>query len=169
MIYTTQGAMTASDLEEYRQDTDWYEAGQREPQDGECEHCVSLLDNCDDCPQEDVGPEVVPSVSALATRALQAAIIAHKHDRGFNTTNVPLEFCLLQGEVAEAFDAWRKGHDHLPSELADVAVYLLGLAEILGVDLGEAIDAKMHVNAARRYKRNDAGTLIKVPDPEDAE
>jgi len=28
---------------------------------------------------------------------------------GFNTTDVPLEFCLLSGELAQAFDAWRKG------------------------------------------------------------
>jgi hypothetical protein len=32
----------------------------------------------------------------------------NKTAKGFNTTDVPLEFCLLQGEVAEAFDAWRK-------------------------------------------------------------
>jgi hypothetical protein len=31
----------------------------------------------------------------------------NKVAKGFNTTDVPLEFCLLQGEVAEAFDAWR--------------------------------------------------------------
>jgi len=33
----------------------------------------------------------------------------NKVAKGFNTTNVPMEFCLLQGEIAEAFDAWRKG------------------------------------------------------------
>lgn len=33
MIYTTQGAMTAADLEEYRQDTDWYELNPPEYQD----------------------------------------------------------------------------------------------------------------------------------------
>ena len=34
--------------------------------------------------------------------------------------------CLLQGEMAEAFDVWRKGRDDLGEELADVAIYLLG-------------------------------------------
>jgi hypothetical protein len=29
----------------------------------------------------------------------------NKLAKGFNTTEVPLEFCLLSGEVAEAFDA----------------------------------------------------------------
>ena len=35
----------------------------------------------------------------------------NKTSKGFNTTDIPLEFCLLQGEIAEAFDAWRKGRD----------------------------------------------------------
>jgi hypothetical protein len=39
--------------------------------------------------------------------------------KGFSTTDVPLEFCLLQGEIAEAFDAWRKGRQDLGEELAD--------------------------------------------------
>lgn len=51
MIYTTHGAMTAADLEEYRQDTDWYELHQPEPQDDECEHGRALTDDCEDCPE----------------------------------------------------------------------------------------------------------------------
>jgi NTP pyrophosphatase (non-canonical NTP hydrolase) len=44
--------------------------------------------------------------------------------QGFNTTDMPLAFCLLQGEMAEAFDAWQKGHGSPGEELADVATYL---------------------------------------------
>lgn len=67
----------------------------------------------------------------------------NKVAKGFNTTDVPLEFCLLHGEVAEAFDAWRKGREDLGEELADVAIYLLGLAEMTGVDLQGEIEAKI--------------------------
>ena len=42
-------------------------------------------------------------------RSAQKLVWENKVAKGFNTTDVPLEFCLLQGEVAEAFDAWRKG------------------------------------------------------------
>ena len=59
----------------------------------------------------------------------------NKKAKGFNTTDVPLEFCLLQGEVAEAFDAWRKSRASVGEELADVAIYLFSLAEMTGVDL----------------------------------
>ena len=65
----------------------------------------------------------------MEIRSGQKQAWENKVAKGFNTTDVPLEFCLLQGEIAEAFDAWRKGHPDLGEELADVAIYLLSLAE----------------------------------------
>ena len=50
-------------------------------------------------------------------RSAQKLVWENKVAKGFNTTDVPLEFCLLQGEVAEAFDAWRKGREDLGEEL----------------------------------------------------
>jgi len=38
---------------------------------------------------------------------------------------------------------------HLSDEMADVAIYLLRMADVLGVDLGAAIEAKVGKNAAR--------------------
>jgi hypothetical protein len=85
----------------------------------------------------------------------------NKVAKGFNTTDVPLEFCLLQGEVAEAFDAWRKERGSLGEELADVAIYLFGLAEMTGVDLQEKVEAKIAKNASRVYRRLPSGVLVK--------
>ena len=45
---------------------------------------------------------------AVDIRSAQHLAWQNKLAKGFNTTDVPLEFCLLNGEVAEAFDAWRK-------------------------------------------------------------
>lgn len=56
----------------------------------------------------------------------------------------------LYGEVAEAFDAYRK-KQNVGEELADVAIYLLGLAEILSIDLDGEIQKKMKINQAHRY------------------
>ena len=86
-------------------------------------------------------------------RALQQAVFANKLAKDFNVTDVPLEFCYLSGEVAEAFEAYRKDLPTIGEELADIAIYLLGLAEILSVDLESAIDAKMTKNAARTYHK----------------
>lgn len=41
-------------------------------------------------------------------KSLQEEIMNNKVSKGFNTTDILLEFMLLTGEVSEAFDAWRK-------------------------------------------------------------
>jgi hypothetical protein len=55
---------------------------------------------------------------------------ANKVAKGFNTSDVPLEFMLLHGEIAESFQAWRRAQPGLGEELADGALYLFGLAEM---------------------------------------
>lgn len=91
---------------------------------------------------------------------MQKAVYQNKLNKGFNVTDVNQEFCLLYGEVAEAYDAWRKKKADVGEELADVAIYLMGLSEILGIDLESEIEKKMAVNQGRVYKLVD-GTLIK--------
>lgn len=94
------------------------------------------------------------------TKELQERVLANKAKHGFNTTDINFEFCLLYGEVAEAYDAWLKKKGDLGSELADVGIYLLGLAELTGYDLGEEIRKKMAINEKREYKRVK-GVLVK--------
>ena len=96
-------------------------------------------------------------------KELQERAMANKITHGFNTTNVELEFVLTYGELGEAFEAWRKKKDDLGEELADAAIYLMGIAEILGFDLGEEIEAKMAKNEKRNYVRED-GVLIRKED-----
>jgi hypothetical protein len=99
----------------------------------------------------------------LDIRAGQKLAWENKVAKGFNTTDVPLEFCLLQGEVAEAFDAWRKQRGTVGEELADVALYLFSLAEMTGADLQAEVEAKIEKNAARVYSRLPNGVLVKDP------
>ena len=73
---------------------------------------------------------------------LQKEIYKNKVDKGFNITDINKEVCLTNGEVAEVYEAWRKKKDDLGEELADVAIYLLGLSEILGIDLEDEIQKK---------------------------
>lgn len=88
---------------------------------------------------------------------------ANKAGKGFNVSDVPLEFCLLQREMSEAFTAWREDSADLGSELADVAIFTLGLAQMTGVDLGREVDAKLGVNEGRSYTRLPNGTPVKQP------
>ena len=93
--------------------------------------------------------------------AAQKAVYQNKVDKGFNVTDVNEEFSLLYGEVAEAYEAWKKKQDTVGEELADIAIYLLGLPEILGVDLASEIEKKMKINREREYQVID-GVLHRV-------
>lgn len=93
--------------------------------------------------------------------SIQKSIYANKVAKGFNVTDIPLEFAYLYSEVGEAFEAWRKKKDDLGEELADVTIYLLGLAEILGINLEEEIAHKMEKNTKRIYEHHD-GVSVRV-------
>ncbi|MBB1555783.1 hypothetical protein HG445_002200 [Candidatus Saccharibacteria bacterium] len=86
--------------------------------------------------------------------------MANKASKGFNTTDIPLEFMLLTGEVSEAFDAWRKKKSDLGEEIADIMIYLFGLAKMLNVDLENELVAKIEKNRERKYVRKK-GILVK--------
>ena len=90
-------------------------------------------------------------------KEMQKAVYQNKLDKGFNVTDLNLEFCLLYGEVAEAYEAWLKKTGTVGEELADVAIYLLGLAEILGLDLQAEIERKMEINRRRHYEMKNGG------------
>ena len=96
-------------------------------------------------------------------KQIQKDIWQNKVNKGFNTTDVNKEFCLLYGEVAEAHDAYRKKKDDLGEELADVAIYLMGLSGMLGFDLEDEIMNKVSKNAKRVYKNID-GVNVRISD-----
>lgn len=93
-------------------------------------------------------------------KSLQKEIYENKVAKGFNTTDIPTEFCFLHEELSEAYRAYRHKLPDLGEELADVAIYLLGLSQILGIDLGQEILNKHEKNKKRVYKQID-GILIR--------
>ena len=95
-------------------------------------------------------------------KQLQKDIYKNKLNRGFNVTDINKEFCLTYGEMAEAYEAWRKKQTDVGEEIADVVIYLLGLSEILNVDLETEILKKVNKNKHRQYKIiNGVNTRIK--------
>ena len=89
-------------------------------------------------------------------KEIQKEIWDNKVNKGFNIADVNKEFCLLYGEVAEAYD-------DLGEELADVAIYLMGLSEMLGFDLEEQILNKVSKNKKRVYKDIN-GVNVRIKD-----
>ena len=67
--------------------------------------------------------------------------------------NLAISLSLEANEVLEHFQ-WRedlKDKDELASELADVALYLLQLASVTGIDLEQAVLKKLEMNASREW------------------
>ena len=101
----------------------------------------------------------------MKMKETQKEIYQNKLDKGFNVTDVNKEFCLLYGEVAEAYDAWRKKKENVGEELADIAIYLMGLSEILGIDLESEIEKKVAINRDRVYQLVDGVLRKTTEDP----
>ncbi len=70
--------------------------------------------------------------------------------------NLAISLSLEAAEILEHFQ-WRdetKDKTELASELADVTLYLLQLASVSGIDLEQAVMAKLKVNATREWDNN---------------
>lgn len=95
-------------------------------------------------------------------REAQKLAWANKVSKGFNTTDVPLEFGLLNAEVGEAFTAWRKRLPDFGEELADIVLYVAAVAEMNDVDLAAEVEQKIMKNRERVYERDSEGVPIRV-------
>ena len=70
--------------------------------------------------------------------------------------NLAISLSLEAGEVLEHFQ-WQgelQDPDELAGELADVALYLLQLASVCGIDLEQAVLKKLEINANRDWDKN---------------
>ncbi|MCL2371339.1 hypothetical protein FWC63_01165 [Candidatus Saccharibacteria bacterium] len=85
---------------------------------------------------------------------MQKLAYQNKLDKGFNVTDVSMEFCLLHGELAEAYESFSRQRGNVGEELADVAIYLMGLSQMLDVDLEAEIAKKIARNESRKYQKD---------------
>jgi NTP pyrophosphatase (non-canonical NTP hydrolase) len=104
-------------------------------------------------------------------KKLQKEVMRNKLDKEFNTTDVALEFCRAHEELSEAFSKFNRNQDGVAEEFADVAIFLLGMSEILGYDLEKELIAKIEKNKNRKYiksKSPDGKVIhIRIKTPED--
>ncbi|KRL57304.1 hypothetical protein FD35_GL000317 [Furfurilactobacillus rossiae DSM 15814] len=97
----------------------------------------------------------------IDTTMLQHEIMANKAAHNWNTTDVRFELLQLYSETSEPFEATlKKDQANIAEELADVAIFLLGIAEMEHVDLGEAIIAKLKIDQHRVYDEQGHKRLL---------
>ena len=86
----------------------------------------------------------------MSTRELQKRVCANRVYGNFVTKDISEEFCLLYGEISDAYEAWWNGKRAFSWELADIAIYLLGIAEKNGIDLGREVELKIAIDESSR-------------------
>jgi NTP pyrophosphatase (non-canonical NTP hydrolase) len=87
-------------------------------------------------------------------RSVQEQAWANKQAKGFNTSDVALELGLPAAEISEAFTAWRNRLPDVGEKLADVLIYLTGLAQMAGVDLSDEVE--------RNSPRTSIGSTVRT-------
>lgn len=88
-------------------------------------------------------------------KELSEIVYANKIAKGFNVTNIPMEICYIHGEVSEIWDAYIRKKGSVGEEMADVMIYLLGLAKIMSIDLEKELLQKIEKNQKRIYRMED--------------
>lgn len=104
-------------------------------------------------------------------KELQKEVTRNKLEKGFNTTDVALEFCRAHEELSEAFSKFNRGEGGVAEEFADVTIFLLGMCQNLGFDLEKELLAKIEKNKKRRYRKEKSpdgkDVFIRIKTPED--
>lgn len=104
-------------------------------------------------------------------KKLQKEVMRNKLEKGFNTTDIALEFCRAHEELSEAFSKFNRGQGNVAEEFADVAIFLLGMSEIIGFDLEKELVNKIKINKKRKYKKEKSpdgkDVFIRIRTPED--
>lgn len=111
------------------------------------------------CRIDDLNDDELPTIdSGRGIKSLQAYYKKIAKNRGWDDESAKDTMLLLTEEVGELARAIRKSEglrrDHkyrvnLEEELSDIQLYLLHLANIVNVDLGDAVTRKEMKNAER--------------------
>lgn len=86
-------------------------------------------------------------------KELQQEVMRNKLEKGFNTTDVALEFCRAHEELSEAFSKYNHGQAGVAEEFADVTIFILGMCESMGFDLEKELLEKIEKNKKRKYRK----------------
>lgn len=96
--------------------------------------------------------------NTMTMREMQKLAYEYRLCKGLDGKDINNEFCLLYGEVAEAYNALKKCDPNADERIADIAISLMGIAEIFGIDqLQEEIEKKLRIKEGMAYAEINEG------------
>jgi dCTP diphosphatase len=123
-------------------------------------------------------------MAATTIHQLQDAVRAFTIERDWeqfhNPKNLVMALTAEVGELVELFQ-WLSPEQadlimddtisaaRVREELADVLIYVLRLADIVGIDLSEAVEAKLVLNAQKYPSNKVRGSALKYSDYEESD
>jgi NTP pyrophosphatase (non-canonical NTP hydrolase) len=91
-------------------------------------------------------------------KEIQDRIWKNKVKKGFNTTDIGLDFLSLTEELGEAVRAYRKeNNDELAEEIVDIIIYCFGILTIMKRDAYAELMKKTEKNEKREYSGKRGG------------
>src|SRR5215469_3988658 len=81
--------------------------------------------------------------------------------KAMNANDISSEFCSLREKMAKALNVWNKDSREVAEELATIAVSLLRLAEMVGTDLQEVVEAKLAASNSQFYGPLPSGVPVR--------
>ena len=108
---------------------------------------------------------------AVDLNKLQKEVMRNKREKGFNTTDIAPEFCRAYEELAEAYSKLNHREEGVGEELADVTIFILGMCEMLGIDLESELTQKIAKNKIRKYRTTKSpdgkNIFVRIKTPQD--
>lgn len=115
-----------------------------------------------------------PMDQTLDLKQLAAYLRRFSTERDWDQFHTPKNLAMaLSGEAGELIEIFQwltpeesaalddDARRHTSDELADIAIYLVRLADVLGIDLGDAVRNKMRANEARYTVEASRGSAKK--------
>ena len=96
-------------------------------------------------------------------RSAQKIALGYLATKDINTNDVSLDLACWAARWRRPLDAWSNGRTEMAEELAAIAIFLLRLAEMVGTDLQEVVEAKLDVSRSRVHGQPPNGVPVNDP------
>ena len=100
----------------------------------------------------------IQTCNMIDLKELQKEIMRNKIEKGFNVTDVALEFCRAHEELSEAFSKFSRSHPVLPRNSPMWRFFYSGCRKFSVLTFEKELVRKIEINKNRKYKKKNLPT-----------